>query len=116
MRGNSEMGARVVHQSPAQKKKSKLGFISGRKFLMNAWKQLHLGEIGREIEGKSREIGDGLGEIGLFCTYFVIVFVVPEVPESGGKLPFYKFKKGKLGEGGVEIRGSRMETQGDVVL
>ena len=28
---------------------------------MNAWKQLHLGEIGKEIEGKSGEIGDGLG-------------------------------------------------------
>ena len=51
MRGNSAMGDRVVHQSHGQKKSKE---------------RLHLGEIGREIEGKSGEIGDGLGEIGPF--------------------------------------------------
>ena len=42
----------------------------------------------------------------VYFEYFSsLVFVVPEVPESGGKLPFYKFKKGKSVRAWLKLSG-----------
>ena len=58
-------------------------------------KEHQSGEIGREIERKSGEIGGGFGEIAHFYNLLTIVFVAPDKLESGGKFPFINLKRGK---------------------
>ena len=72
------------------------------------------GEIAREIERKSGEIGGGLGEIAHFYYFLNIVFVAPDGLESGGKFPFINLKEGKMGVGCVGWRwGGRGETKSE---
>ena len=64
-------------------------------FVIRIKKKHQSGEIGREIERKSGEIGGGFGEIAHVYNLLTIVFVAPDKLESGGKFPFINLKRGQ---------------------